>query len=147
MAAVKTTIKDAEKFCAENGHRLTDPRRHVLTIIAAAKKPIVAYDILARLATYLDNPKPPTAYRAIEFWVEQGFVHRIESLNAYTLCREDHHHHGSQFLICDMCGDVTETHLCHLPDSLQGKASENGFTVTDWNLELHGQCAACTTPA
>lgn len=145
--STRTIIKQAEKFCADNGHRYTDPRRFVLKIISEAKKPIVAYDILAALGQDLDNPKPPTAYRAIDFWVEHGFVHRIESMNAFTLCREDHHHNGSQFLICDDCGDVMETHLCHVPDSLQSKASEKNFTVQNWTVELHGRCGGCTKTA
>lgn len=137
-------IKKAEKHCLDKGIRLTDPRRYVLEIMASATKPMVAYDVLDRLGKYLDNPKPPTAYRAIDFWVENGFIHRIESLNAYTLCREDHHHKGSQFLVCDDCGDVTETHLCHLPDALKSKAENNDFIVKGWNLELHGRCGDCT---
>lgn len=135
--------EQAEAFCTQNGHRLTDPRRYVLGIIAAAAKPIGAYDILARLGEYLDKPKPPTAYRAIEFWQEHGFIHRIESLNAYTVCSENHHHDGSQFLICDDCGNVTETHLCHLPGALQTKAGEKGFNVRNWSVELHGTCHEC----
>lgn len=140
----QSIIIEAEKFCVEGGHRLTDPRRHVLEIIAKAKKPIGAYDVLSALGKFLDNPKPPTAYRAIDFWHEHGFIHKIESLNAYVMCHAGHHHEGSQFLICDDCGDVTETHLCHLPDRLQAKAVDEKFTVQRWNVELHGRCGDCS---
>lgn len=143
MAATQALLQQVEDFCTENGHRFTDPRRYVLEIIADAPKPLGAYDILAELGKRLDNPKPPTAYRAIEFLTEHGFVHRIESLNAYVTCHSDHRHQGSQFMICDACGDVTETHLCHLPEPLEGKAVEAGFHLSRWNVEIHGTCAAC----
>lgn len=138
-----TTIKDLEKFSEENGHRLTDPRRYVFEIIACARKPIGAYDILAELAKKIDNPKPPTAYRAIDFLVEHGFVHKIESMNAFMLCHSDHSHEGSQFMICDDCGTVIETHMCHLPGPFQDRTDQESFHPKSWNLEIHGLCAAC----
>ena len=91
----------------------------------------------------LKNPKPPTAYRALDFLVEHGFVHRIESLNAYVSCDVDHKHTGSQFMICDSCDGVEEIYLCALPPKLQKKADGKGFTLHHWNIELHGTCRKC----
>jgi Fur family zinc uptake transcriptional regulator len=144
MDTTITIIKQAEEFCAAEGHRLTDPRKYVLQIMAEGHKAMTAYDILDRLGQYLENPKPPTAYRAIEFWETHGFIHRIESLNAYILCEAGHKHDGSQFMICDTCGDVNEAHVCHLPDVLNGRAEFANFTVARWTTELHGQCHNCS---
>lgn len=141
---ISRLVAQTESFCRENGIRFTEPRRHVLEIIAGSKKPMGAYDILAALGKYIDNPKPPTAYRAIEFLSEHGFVHRIESLNAYVVCGTDHRHQGSQFLVCDSCGKVEEAHLCHLPDDLAGQAEKAGFSLRRWDAELHGTCKDCT---
>ena len=138
-----TTIKKAQEFCESNGHRWTDPRRYVLQILQSSKRAMTAYEILENLGKYLDKPKPPTAYRAIEFWQAHGFIHRIESLNAYVLCNAEHHHDGSQFMICDGCGDVEEAHLCHLPKGLDDKATATNFKVHHWSVELHGQCDKC----
>ena len=142
-AEIAKIVKDVAGFCTEQGLRFTEPRQYVLEIIAAAKKPVGAYDILAALGEKIDNPKPPTAYRAIEFLEEHGFVHRIESLNAYVLCGTDHRHEGSQFMICDSCGDVTEAHLCHIPSDLAGKTEAAGFQLKHWSAELHGICKNC----
>lgn len=142
-ADLKSYMAQAAAFCEREGHRLTDPRRHVLEIIATQDKPIGAYDILAALSDRIDRPGPPTAYRAIEFWTQQGFIHRIESLNAFVACRSDHRHEGSQFMICDSCGTVIETHLCSLPSSLADKAKDARFTLSRWNVELHGTCSKC----
>ncbi|MCB1682354.1 MAG: transcriptional repressor [Rhodospirillales bacterium] len=141
---IKKLVQNVESHCAQKGIRFTQPRRFVLEIIAGSKVPIGAYDILAKLGDYLDHPKPPTAYRAIEFLQEQGLIHRIESLNAYITCHAGHKHTGSQFMICDECGSVIEAHLCELPKDLARKMVEEGFILSSWNAELHGQCKSCS---
>ncbi len=144
-ADIAKLVKQTEALCRERGIRFTDSRQHVLEIIAASKKPMGAYDILEALGKYIDDPKPPTAYRAIEFLMEQGIIHRIESLNAYVLCGTDHRHAGSQFLICDKCGTVVEAHICHVPEDLARRATEEGFNLSRWDAELHGTCSDCSS--
>lgn len=133
-----------DTFCAAEGARLTDARRHVASIISSSDKPIGAYEILDQLGAYLDKPKPPTVYRAIEFLIENNFIHRIESLNAYIACSTDHRHAGSQFLICNKCSKVIESHLCSLPESLKSVVNDANFTAQSWNVEIHGLCADCS---
>lgn len=143
MKVRKDILGKAEEFCEANKHRFTEPRRAVLEIIASSVRPLGAYEVLEQLSKTIKNPKPPTAYRAIEFWQEHGFIHRIESLNAYIACGSGHRHKGSQFMICDECGNVTETHICELPEPLKESAARNIFIPTRWNLEIHGLCRKC----
>jgi Fur family transcriptional regulator, zinc uptake regulator len=143
MSRAQKAVKDLAEFCKASGERLTPPREHVLAIVASGKKPLTAYEILEVLGKKLEAPKPPTAYRALDFLTRHGFIHRIESLNAYVACHENHKHGGSQFMICDSCGSVEEAHLCHLPPGLQKQTDEKGFRLSHWNAELHGQCRAC----
>lgn len=133
----------AEKFCQEHGLRYTEPRAAVLSVIQKSDKPIGAYDVLAQLSGRLDNPKPPTIYRAIEFWMGHGFIHKIESLNAFVACEAGHAHKGSQFIVCDGCGDVEEIHLCHLPEALDKKINQSKFDMKRWSAEIHGLCQKC----
>jgi len=135
----KALIKQASDYCEQNKYRLTEPRLQVLKIIASSVKPLGAYEILDKLSKTIKNPKPPTAYRAIDFWQEQGFIHRIESINAYVSCEAGHRHQGSQFMICDDCG----AHLCDLPKPLKDSTIKNTFTPSRWSFEIHGQCAKC----
>ena len=139
----KATLVNAAKYCETGKHRLTKPRVEVLKIIACSTKPLGAYEILEKLSKTIKNPKPPTVYRAIEFWQEHGFIHRIESLNAYISCEAGHRHKGSQFMICDDCGNVTEAHLCDLPQPFKDSTTKNTFTPSRWNLEIHGLCGKC----
>jgi len=139
----EAAIKALQSYGKEQGNRITPPREYALEIVASAKQPMTAYDVLDALASKLDKPKPPTAYRALDFLMQHGFIHRIESLNAYIACAENHKHRGSQFMICDACGRVEEVHLCHIPDGLSKQAAGKGFTLSHWNAELHGQCGDC----
>ena len=134
----------AINFCLKEKHRYTEPRKEVLKIIALNNKPIKAYEILKELGKTLKNPKPPTAYRAIDFWLKHNFIHKIESLNAYTLCEADHLHEGSQFMICNSCGNVIETHICELPKILRENIEKNTFKLMKWNIEINGVCNQCS---
>ena len=136
-------IDKAEQWCAANGYRFTAPRRNVLDIIARHNAPISAYEILEKLKAYVTNPKPPTVYRAIDFLNQHGFIHRIESRNAYIACASDHFHAGSQFMICNQCGRTTEAHLCQLPEAIEEKAEAHDFRITSWDMEVHGVCSQC----
>ena len=139
----KALLKKLEQYCAEHGVQATAPRRYMLEIIAQADLPLTAYGALDQLGQKLDKPNPPTAYRALDFLSKHGFIHRIESLNAYIACDADHNHRGSQFMICDGCTRVFEAHLCHLPPALEKQTADNGFHVSHWNVEIHGQCSEC----
>ncbi|MEM6811426.1 MAG: Fur family transcriptional regulator [Pseudomonadota bacterium] len=136
-------LQPASEYCETNGYRLTKPRLEVLKIISSSAKPIGAYEVLEKLGSAIKNPKPPTVYRAIDFWKDQGFIHRIESLNAYVACEAGHRHKGSQFMICNDCGLVIETHLCELPEALKNSTIENTFAPSRWNFEIHGVCKDC----
>lgn len=140
---MNTAIKEFEDYCAAHDLRVTPPRLAAFEIVASASKPITAYEVLEAMGKTLKSPKPPTAYRALDFLAAHGFVHRIESLNAYVSCHVNHRHNGSQFMICDECGRVDEIHLCSLPQSLEERARAQNFTLRHWNVELHGMCAAC----
>ena len=140
----ESILKKAISFCNENHHRLTFPRLNVLKIIASSKKPIKAYEILEQLGKIIKHPNPPTAYRAIDFWKKHNFIHRIESLNAYYICESDHLHNGGQFIICNECGTVIETHLCKLPAAFKNTIKKNMFTLSNWNLEINGICKKCS---
>jgi Fur family zinc uptake transcriptional regulator len=131
-------IESFSAYCKNQKLRLTPPRQATLDIIRKSSKPIGAYDIIHAIGA-----KPTTVYRALEFLQAHGFVHKIESLNSFIACGTDHQHHGSQFMICSQCGEVTEIHLCDMPHELQSKITQSGFKTHHWNTEIHGVCVKC----
>jgi len=84
---VSHALAEAETICARQGLRLTALRKRVLELVWASHKPLGAYDILGVLSDE-DGRRaaPPTVYRALDFLLENGLVHRIASLNAITDC-------------------------------------------------------------
>ena len=143
IMSTNKVIKEVEVYCREQGIRFTDQRRMALEIIASSKKPLGAYDVLAEMGKQVENPKPTTVYRALDFLLEHAFIHKIESLNAFVICHAGHSHEGSQFMVCDDCGKVEEVHLCHLPKDLKQKIDDTGFLLSRWNTEIHGTCSNC----
>jgi Fur family zinc uptake transcriptional regulator len=134
----------AEGLCVERGQRLTPIRRQVLAALLGSHKPLGAYEIIERLAPRGPRPAPITAYRALEFLRENGFVHRIESRNAFIACV--HNHAAGElvlFLICERCGDVGEASSHEVTATLSSAARAAGFTPRSPVVEISGICTHC----
>jgi Fur family zinc uptake transcriptional regulator len=142
-----TLLTHAGQICARRGARLTDLRRQVLGLILDAEVPTGAYDLLERLRDTRRKAAPPTVYRALDFLLEQGLIHRVERLSAFVGCVShgaDQHGHAAQFLICRNCGQVTEIDDHGLVHALAQAAARTGFSVANATIEAEGLCAACS---
>ena len=142
-ACIEKAVADAERICAERGSRFTDLRRRILTMIWQGHKAVKAYDLLDQLAKDGGSAKPPTVYRALDFLMEEGLVHKIESLNAYVGCPHPGDQHISQFLICETCEVVEEISNDTLDSALAASAADAGFDIRKQTLELRGVCKLC----
>lgn len=143
MSDISALMQQAERQCQQRGARFTPIRRRVLEMIAATRGGLKAYDLLDKLAVEHASARPPTVYRALDFLIEQGLVHRIESLNAYVACPCPEHVHGFQLLICRHCGRVEELHLDDVNAQLSQRARDLGFRVERQTIELLGNCDIC----
>ncbi|CAK9886369.1 MAG: Zinc uptake regulation protein [Candidatus Erwinia impunctatus] len=139
-------VAQAEALCQQRQVRLTPQRQEVLRLMAVHQRAISAYDLLDLLRTNEPQAKPPTVYRALEFLLEQGFIHRVESTNSYVVCHHfDHPSHTSAMLVCDRCGVVSEQHAEGVEVILSELAHTSGFALTHSVIEAHGLCNACIT--
>ena len=136
-------LAHAEALCHERGVRLTEQRKTVLQLLCMSDKPLSAYELLERMRGVVKNPAPPTVYRALDFLLEQGLVHKLESLHAYIGCSHPDHPHASQFLICDDCGEVAEVEDPSVANSLKAAGKAIGFRTKRPVVELLGICAQC----
>jgi Fur family zinc uptake transcriptional regulator len=146
-AATCALLDSADRICQRRGARLTDVRRAVLGHVLESARPAGAYDLMAALANSR-KVAPPTVYRALEFLLAQGLVHRIERLSAFVGCvhgAEHDHPHTAQFLICSRCGRTVELASRSLIDALAQEATRAGFVILGATIEAEGLCAACTT--
>lgn len=145
---VADALEKAELICTERGLRLTPLRRRVLELIWTGHEPVGAYELLDRLRDEKRNAAPPTVYRALDFLLEHGLVHRLESLNAFVGCGEaGHRAHEGQFLICQDCGTVGELDDPEIEKLLTRKARGLGFDPRRQTIEIQGLCPDCATSA
>ncbi|AFJ48719.1 zinc uptake transcriptional repressor Zur [Shimwellia blattae] len=137
-------LSQAEKLCGQRNVRLTPQRLEVLRLMTLQNGAISAYDLLDLLRVSEPQAKPPTVYRALDFLLEQGFVHKVESTNSYVLCHLfDQPTHTSAMFICDRCGVVKEECAQGVEDIMQSLAAKSGFALHHNVIEAHGLCAAC----
>jgi Fur family zinc uptake transcriptional regulator len=148
-----TALERAEALCQTRGVQLTPLRREVLRLVLEAEAPIGAYALLDQLKASRAKAAPPTVYRALDFLLEQGLIHRLERLNAFMGCNEaleghGHHHdhahdHPHQFLICRSCGMTREISDHAVAEAIAAAAVRGGFSAARATVEIEGLCAKC----
>ena len=140
---IERAMREAESICQEKGLRFTDLRREVLRLIWSSHVPAKAYDILENLKGKEWSAKPPTVYRALDFLLETGLVHKLDSINAYIGRSHPRDHNGCYFLICTDCNEAKECCSSELSDAIESAWHNNTFRPKKITLEVLGQCNAC----
>ncbi|MCH9698858.1 MAG: transcriptional repressor [Gammaproteobacteria bacterium] len=140
-------LQAAESICAGQNIRLTPIRKRILELICASHQAIGAYQLLDQLKLEDSKAKPATVYRALDFLMDAGLVHKVESLNAYIGCLTADKDHHSAILICKSCNNAFEidAEVCY--SDLFEKSRSFGFTPHELTLELRGVCVDCQAKA
>jgi len=142
---VSHALKSAEQACLDRGIRLTPIRRRVLELIWDSHEPVKAYDLLQKLQNEIRHAAPPTVYRALNFLLDEGLVHKLQSLNAYVGCGQPGHINSGQFLICNGCGEIAELYDSRLVNLISKNATSVGFEIENQVIEIRGSCSNCKT--
>lgn len=140
---VDEAIEVATRICAERNMRFTKIRERVLTLVWSGHQPIGAYAILEALKARYPRAAPPTVYRALDFLIEIGLIHRIESMNAFVGCTHPDERHTGQFLICESCGAAAELDDPKIIDAVKRTARDMGFLAQRQMIEVTGLCPDC----
>ena len=141
---VDHALSAAEQVCEREGVRFTALRRRVLELVWQSHKPLGAYDILETLSR--DDGRraaPPTVYRALDFLLDNGLIHRIASLNAFIGCTSPEHSHQGQFLICRECRVTVELDQSAIHQAIEQSAQTEDFAVEAETVEVLGLCRQC----
>lgn len=137
-----------EAACDRRGVRLTPMRRAAYEEMLDHAAPISAYELLDRMQQSTGRRlAPPTVYRALEFLLDEGFVHRIESQNAFVVCEHPGERHESIYFVCRDCGASQEVHNTEVREALDAQAATLGFVPKRQVVEVYGSCAACAGAA
>ena len=141
---INAALTQARERCGRANARLTPIREAVLTLIWDSHKPMGAYQIVEQLPLLLGkNVQAPSVYRAIEFLLELGLIHRISSLNAFIGCPFPGSEHSDLFMICRGCGAAAEVGDEGINAMIGDTIRKTGFQRESQTIELLGLCPAC----
>lgn len=140
---IREALENAESVCAKRGMRFTKLRRRFLELVWSRHGPIRAYDILRLMDDEDGSATPNTVYRALQFLLDAGLIHRLDSINAYMGCADPESEHAGQFLICRKCESAAEIHDPGIDLTLGRDAARLGFEPERKTVEVRGLCPAC----
>ena len=136
-------LDQAETICRGRGGRLTQQRRIVLTKLLETEHPATAYELLDLIKPSDASITPASIYRSLDFLVEMGLVHRLESTRSFVACEHPDHPHAGQFLVCRECGTVVEAEDTRIVRATKNLGERHGFTLDHRTVELIGLCGTC----
>ena len=137
-------IVKAMKEKVKSSKNLSKNQLLVMDSLKQARQPLGAYSLLDKLREK-GLKAPLQVYRTLDQLEKMGLVHRIETLNAWTLCCEEKHECTPIFAICDDCGTVTEHLDKTLFDNIVALPVSGGFMPNRTVVEIHGKCENCGT--
>jgi Fur family zinc uptake transcriptional regulator len=141
---IDDALKTAEDICLSKAILFTPQRKSIFKLIWNSHKPMKAYDILSQFQKEDPDAKPITIYRSLDFLLENGIIHKIESQNTYLGCTHPTKEHNCYFTICDKCSSVTEECSGDYLDEINKNLKERNFKVNHVTLEIHGTCSKCS---
>ena len=144
---INDALNTARGVCSRRGARMTALREKVLRLVWQSHQPLGAYQLMDMLAAQSTRRvAPPTVYRALDFLLQQGLIHRINSLNAFVGCTQPDNGHANNFLICLACGVAIEFSHAALQEDIDELTAEYRFQLGSQSLELVGICRQCQSP-
>jgi Fur family transcriptional regulator, zinc uptake regulator len=136
-------ISRAERTCVGRGSKLTGQRRDVLACVGQSHAAVGAYDIIERMAEKGPRPAPITIYRALDFLMAHGLIHKVESRNAFVACSHAHDGEPAALMVCTGCGTVAEREVPEAFAAMARAATDSGFRAEHTVIEMSGQCCLC----
>ncbi len=144
-------LAEAEHLCRQRGTQLTALRREVLELLLRRNGTAKAYDLQDDMRERHGRVAPTTVYRALDFLMEQGLVHRVDAVNSFVACNSDHaghapgHAHGHHTLmaVCTRCGAVSELHDHEALDMISQRLRSGVPGFVETGIEVKGVCATC----
>jgi Fur family zinc uptake transcriptional regulator len=141
--ALEASLNTAYALCEQRGKRLTPIRRKVLEILLREHRSLKAYELLAMIRDHQPGAAPPTVYRALDFLVDEGLVHRLDAINAWAACMDAAGDPHDILVICTQCGKVSELSDPLLSRQLADCVAKAGFRLASHETELRALCGPC----
>ncbi|HEX4878604.1 MAG TPA: Fur family transcriptional regulator [Limnobacter sp.] len=145
LRQLDSAIRTAQKHCEATGVALTPTRRMVLELLYKAPQGLKAYDLLDQVKAFKAGATPPTVYRALDFLMAHGLVHKISKVNVFRACAQGCHAHAHPglFLVCPKCNGVEELDDQAATHALLQSLGKRGYTIASEEIEVSALCPAC----
>lgn len=141
---VNAQLSLAEELCEQSGRRLTPIRRKVLELLLRQEgRSLKAYELLEAMRNIHPGSAPPTVYRALDFLVEAGLIHRLDAVNAWIACHDAGGAPHDLLVVCTHCGAVAEISDPVMSARLAERVALTGFRPTSHETEIRALCAKC----
>lgn len=136
-------LSTAETLCAERGRRLTPIRRKVLELLLRHGRSLKAYELLDAMRAEHPGAAPPTVYRALDFLLSEGLIHRLDAVNAWTACHDAAGAPHDLLVVCTGCGAVAEVSDPAMSEQLAERVAMTGFALATYETEIRALCPQC----
>lgn len=132
-----------QKVLADNGYRVSGPRRLVMQLLADSVQPMTPLEIYQALSQSGRDLGMVSVYRALEQLTELGLVclvYKPDGSAGYVAGSSGHHHH----ILCKKCHcAITFAGSEDLDSLVKRVEAETKFRVSDHLLQLYGICPEC----
>lgn len=126
----------------DEGYRLTPQRKLVWDVLRRADHHLTAEEIHRQVVTEAPDFNLTSVYRTLSLLAQLGMVTEVRlggGRGHWEVAHADEEFH----LVCDVCGRV-EHHRGTLVSGIRTHLGEShGFTATDVELVVHGECERC----
>ena len=126
------SLENLREHVENQGLRFTQLREDVAQIILNNKTPISAKEILNKLDTSLHCNNKQTVYSAINFFLKNKTLIKIEVINKYIF-KENFNLNYPYLYICLLCNNVTQ------------EKSPKKENISKSIYEFYGTCKSCQT--
>ncbi len=133
----------AETLCEQRGRRLTPIRRKVLELLLRHGRSLKAYELLDAMRAVHPGAAPPTVYRALDFLMDEGLIHRLDAVNAWSACHDAGGAPHDLLVVCTGCGAVAEVSDPAMSRQLAERVAQTGYALATHETEIRALCPQC----
>ena len=142
MNDVRPARHDLLAVLEDNGHRVTNPRRSVISLLEDKSDGFSAEEI----SHELPGVGRATVYRTIKLLLEAGVICKLvlpDGGSKYSLARIEHHHHT----LCIKCGTVGEFRNTTIERLVRAIGEHISGEIVGHRMEFHVICEQCLAAA
>ena len=138
MNDVRPARHDLLAVLEDNGHRVTSPRRSVISLLEDKSDGFSAEEI----SSEVPGVGRATVYRTIKLLLEAGVICKLvlpDGGSKYSLARVEHHHHT----LCIRCGTVGEFRDATIERLVRAIGEDISGEIVGHRMEFDIVCEQC----